>query len=154
MVIQDTSKLTEDVDSEIRNLALAELDELKSEESNLELELKKLLLPEDPDDSKNVFLEIRAGTGGDEAALFAGDLFRMYSRLAERNNWKIDIISLREGDHGGYKELVTSIHGKQVYKQLKFEIGNPLRKLPKQLHLTRSFVQVVFDVYLLACTFS
>ena len=123
LVIQDTSKLTEDVDSEIRNLALAELDELKSEESNLELELKKLLLPEDPDDSKNVFLEIRAGTGGDEAALFAGDLFRMYSRLAERNNWKIDIISLREGDHGGYKELVTSIHGKQVYKQLKFEAG-------------------------------
>ena len=123
LVIQDTSKLTEDVDSEIRTLALAELDELKKEEDNLELELKKLLLPEDTDDSKNVFLEIRAGTGGDEAALFAGDLFRMYSRLAERNNWKIDIISLREGDHGGYKELVTSIQGKQVYKQLKFEAG-------------------------------
>jgi len=121
--IEDTSKLTEDKDTEIRDLAVSELKDLKAEIDALELQLKGLLLPKDPDDSKNVFLEIRAGTGGDEAALFAGDLFRMYSRLAERNNWKINVISLREGDHGGYKELVAGIQGKEVYKQLKFEAG-------------------------------
>ncbi len=121
--IEDTSKLTEDKDTEIRDLAVSELKDLKAEVDALELQLKGLLLPQDPDDSKNVFLEIRAGTGGDEAALFAGDLFRMYSRLAERNNWKINVISLREGDHGGYKELVAGIQGKEVYKQLKFEAG-------------------------------
>ena len=81
------------------------------------------MLPKDPDDSKNVFLEIRAGTGGDEAALFSGDLFRMYSRVAERRNWKIEVISVREGEHGGYKELVTRIEGREVFKYLKFEAG-------------------------------
>ena len=121
--IEETSKLTEDKDTEIRELAASELKDLKGEADDLELQLKGLLLPKDPDDSKNVFLEIRAGTGGDEAALFAGDLFRMYSRLAERNNWKTNVISLREGDHGGYKELVAGIQGKEVYKQLKFEAG-------------------------------
>lgn len=121
--IEDTSKLTEDKDTEIRDLAVSELKDLKAEVDALELQLKGLLLPQDPDDSKNVFLEIRAGTGGDEAALFAGDLFRMYSRLVERNHWKINVISLREGDHGGYKELVAGIQGKEVYKQLKFEAG-------------------------------
>ncbi|GIT32821.1 MAG: hypothetical protein Ct9H300mP3_03520 [Gammaproteobacteria bacterium] len=80
-------------------------------------------LPKDPDDSKNVFLEIRAGTGGDEAALFSGDLFRMYSRVAERRGWKIEVVSVREGDHGGYKELVTRIEGTDVFKDLKFEAG-------------------------------
>ena len=89
----------------------------------LEIEIKRLLLPKDPDDSKDVFLEVRAGAGGDEAALFAGDLFRMYSRLSERNNWNMDVVSIREGDHGGYKELVTRIEGNDVYKQLKFEAG-------------------------------
>ncbi|MEC7910796.1 MAG: peptide chain release factor 1 [Pseudomonadota bacterium] len=121
--IEETSKLTEDKDNEIRELAASELKDLKGEADDLELQLKGLLLPKDPDDSKNVFLEIRAGTGGDEAALFAGDLFRMYSRLAERNNWTTNVISLREGDHGGYKELVAGIQGKEVYKQLKFEAG-------------------------------
>ena len=121
--IEETSKLTDDEDTEIRELAVSELKDLRIEADALELQLKGLLLPKDPDDSKNVFLEIRAGTGGDEAALFAGDLFRMYSRLAERNNWKTNVISLREGDHGGYKELVAGIQGKEVYKQLKFEAG-------------------------------
>ena len=123
VTIEETSKLTEDKDTEIRELAASELKDLKGEADDLELQLKGLLLPKDPDDSKNVFLEIRAGTGGDEAALFAGDLFRMYSRLAERNNWTTNVISLREGDHGGYKELVAGIQGKEVYKQLKFEAG-------------------------------
>ena len=101
-------------------------EELKSAEQkrpSLELELQKLLLPKDPNDDKNVFLEVRAGTGGDEAAIFAGDLFRMYSRYAEQQRWKIEIISENPGDHGGYKEIISRIVGQGVYSQLKFESG-------------------------------
>jgi len=89
----------------------------------LELNLERLLLPKDPNDEKNVFLEIRAGTGGDEAAIFSGDLFRMYSRFAEGKGWKVEVISESEGDHGGYKEIITRIVGKGVYSLLKFESG-------------------------------
>jgi peptide chain release factor 1 len=104
-------------------MAEVEIEDLTASILVLEIEIKRLLLPKDPDDSKDVFLEVRAGAGGDEAALFAGDLFRMYSRLSERNNWNMDVVSIREGDHGGYKELVTRIEGNDVYKQLKFEAG-------------------------------
>ena len=121
--LKEASIMAKDSDSEIRELADTELETLKDRLFSVEAELKKLLVPQDPDDSKNVFLEIRAGTGGDEAALFSGDLFRMYSRLAERNKWKIEILSLREGDHGGLKELVARIEGKDVFRQLKFEAG-------------------------------
>ena len=121
--IEETIAMVKDQDSDIRKLAESELEELRKKLSNLEEDLKKLLLPKDPDDSKNVFLEIRAGTGGDEAALFSRDLFRMYQRLAERNKWKIEIVSLKEADHGGFKELVTRIEGNEVYRQLKFEAG-------------------------------
>ena len=121
--IKETLNLSKDADPDIRQLADSEIKELNEKLKILEKTLQHLLLPKDPDDSKNVFLEIRAGTGGDEAALFAGDLFRMYTRLAERLKWKIEIVSLREGDHGGYKELVTRIQGEDVYKRLKFEAG-------------------------------
>ncbi|MFL2698136.1 MAG: peptide chain release factor 1 [Gammaproteobacteria bacterium] len=121
--IKEAESMKEDSDAELRELAELELEELNEKFSFLEQELKKLLLPKDPDDSRNVFLEVRAGTGGDEAALFAGDLFRMYTRVAERNKWKLEIVSVREGDHGGYKELVTRIEGQDVYKNLKFEAG-------------------------------
>ena len=121
--IEEAKLLIKDSDPEIRQMAELELEDLKVKIDKLETELKRLLLPKDPDDSKDVFLEIRAGTGGDEAALFSGDLFRMYSRLSERNNWKMEIVSVREGDHGGFKELVTRIEGSNVYKQLKFEAG-------------------------------
>jgi len=121
--IKEAESMKEDSDAELRELAELELEELNKKFSFLEQELKKLLLPKDPDDSRNVFLEVRAGTGGDEAALFAGDLFRMYTRVAERNKWKLEIVSVREGDHGGYKELVTRIEGQDVYKNLKFEAG-------------------------------
>jgi peptide chain release factor 1 len=104
-------------------MAEAEIYDLKEKILDLENEMKRLLLPQDPDDSKDVFLEVRAGAGGDEAALFAGDLFRMYSRLAERNTWKMEVVNIRDGDHGGYKEVVTRIQGTNVYKQLKFEAG-------------------------------
>ena len=121
--IEEATIIVKDSDLEIRKLAEIELEELRDKLSLLEVELKSLLLPKDPDDSKNVFLEIRAGTGGDEAALFSGDLFRMYSRVAERRGWKIEVVSVREGDHGGYKELVTRIEGSDVFKDLKFEAG-------------------------------
>ena len=121
--LDEVRQLIKDADPEIREMAEIEIQDLTTSIYYLELEIKRLLLPKDPDDSKDVFLEVRAGAGGDEAALFAGDLFRMYSRLAERNNWNMDIVSIREGDHGGYKELVTRIEGSDVYKQLKFEAG-------------------------------
>tara|TARA_B110001454_G_C12719860_1_gene434245 strand:- start:1940 stop:3031 length:1092 start_codon:yes stop_codon:yes gene_type:complete len=121
--LEEAILLSKDEDQDMRVMAEGEIDELKKKTIELEAEIKKLLLPKDPDDSKDVFLEVRAGAGGDEAALFAGDLFRMYSRLAERNKWKMEIVSIREGDHGGYKELVTRIEGTDVYKQLKFEAG-------------------------------
>lgn len=121
--LDDARQLVKDADPEIREMAEIEIKELTTSIQTLEIDIKRLLLPKDPDDSKDVFLEVRAGAGGDEAALFAGDLFRMYSRLAERNNWNMDIVSIREGDHGGYKELVTRIQGNEVFKQLKFEAG-------------------------------
>ena len=121
--LNEAKQLIKDGDPDIREMAETEIEDLTASIQALEVEIKRLLLPKDPDDSKDVFLEVRAGAGGDEAALFAGDLFRMYSRLAERNNWNMDVVSIREGDHGGYKELVTRIEGSDVYKQLKFEAG-------------------------------
>ena len=121
--LDEAKQLVKDGDPEIREMAEIEIEDLMASILALETEIKRLLLPKDPDDSKDVFLEVRAGAGGDEAALFAGDLFRMYSRLSERNNWNMDVVSIREGDHGGYKELVTRIEGNDVYKQLKFEAG-------------------------------
>jgi len=87
------------------------------------LELQKALIPPDPFDNSNVFLEVRAGTGGDEAAIFAGDLFRMYSKYAEARGWKLEILSAREGDHGGYKEIISRVTGSGIYANLKFESG-------------------------------
>ena len=121
--LEEATLLSKDEDAEIKSMAEAEIYDLKEKILDLENEMKRLLLPQDPDDSKDVFLEVRAGAGGDEAALFAGDLFRMYSRLAERNTWKMEVVNIRDGDHGGYKEVVTRIQGTNVYKQLKFEAG-------------------------------
>ncbi|MCK9563601.1 MAG: peptide chain release factor 1 [Bacteroidales bacterium] len=110
-------------DPELRDMAEEEITENETRREALELELQRLLLPRDPNDGRNVFLEIRAGTGGDEAAIFAGDLFRMYSRYAERQRWKVEIISENHGEHGGYKEIITRVVGNNVYSRLKFESG-------------------------------
>ncbi len=110
-------------DKELGDLAREEIEELEQEVAKLENKLRMLLLPKDPNDAKNVFLEIRAGTGGDEAALFAADLFRMYSRYAEAKRWKVEVISLSETGIGGLKELIASIEGKNVYSRLKYESG-------------------------------
>jgi peptide chain release factor 1 len=112
-----------DSDSEIREMGEEELASLTESSNTLQLELQKALIPPDPHDNSNVFLEIRAGTGGDEAAIFAGDLFRMYSKYAESMRWPIEIISAREGEHGGYKEIVSRISGSDIYGKLKFESG-------------------------------
>jgi len=110
-------------DPEMREMAQEELREGEALLEPLELELQTLLLPKDPNDDKNVFLEVRAGTGGDEAAIFSGDLFRMYSKYAESKGWRIEIISENTGDHGGYKEIITRVVGQGVYSKLKFESG-------------------------------
>ncbi|HIP95322.1 MAG TPA: peptide chain release factor 1 [Leucothrix sp.] len=110
-------------DPEMKEMAQEELNELKTSLEEMKLTLQKLLLPKDPHDKSNTFLEIRAGTGGDEASLFAGDLFRMYSRHAEQKGWKVEIISQNEGEHGGYKEIIARILGQDVYARLKFESG-------------------------------
>ena len=108
---------------ELKDLAEEELAELQSKQEALEQQLKVLLIPEDPNDERNVFLEIRAGTGGHEAALFSGDLFRMYSRFAEQKGWKINVVSEHEGEQGGFKEIIARVVGDRVYSQLKFESG-------------------------------
>ena len=110
-------------DPEFRNMAKSELDELNPEKLNIEEELKQLLIPKDPNDSKNAILEIRAGTGGDEAAIFAGDLFRMYQRFCERMKWKLNLLDLTDGTSGGYKEIICTVSGEDVYGKLKFESG-------------------------------
>ncbi|MCF6765342.1 peptide chain release factor 1 [Thiotrichales bacterium 19S3-7] len=110
-------------DKEMVILAQEEFEQAKASMETLEAQLQILLLPSDPNDRANVFLEVRAGTGGDEAAIFAGDLFRMYSRYAEIKNWKVEIVSESFGEHGGYKEIIAKISGDKVYSQLKFESG-------------------------------
>jgi peptide chain release factor 1 len=110
-------------DADMRELAVDELDELREKIAALQQRIKILLLPKDPNDAKNILLEIRAGTGGDEAALFAGDLFRMYQRFAERQGWKTDLMSASEGSAGGFKEVIVLIEGKDVFSKLKYESG-------------------------------
>lgn len=114
--------LAED-DAEMRAMAEEELQEVAGQIEDIEKELQLFLIPKDPDDDKNVFLEVRGGAGGDEAAIFAGDLFRMYSRYAEQKRWKVEIISESFGEHGGYKEVIARIIGQDVYSHLKFESG-------------------------------
>jgi peptide chain release factor 1 len=115
--------LADESDAEMRSLAQEELAALEQQYKEIEKTLKLLLLPTDPNDESNVFLEVRAGTGGDEAALFAGDLFRMYSRFAEQKRWRVEVVSMHEGEHGGFKEVIARVEGDRVYSQLKFESG-------------------------------
>lgn len=121
--IEDAKVMMEEDDAEMREMAKEELAESEQAEQKLELVLQKLLLPKDPNDQRNIFLEVRAGTGGDEAAIFAGDLYRMYSRYAEGRRWTVELINAQEGEHGGYKEVVIKIIGDGAYSRLKFEAG-------------------------------
>ncbi|MVM39612.1 peptide chain release factor 1 [Spirosoma sp. HMF3257] len=110
-------------DEDFREMAKGELDELLPRRDTLEEVLKEMLMPKDPNDSKNVILEVRGGTGGDEAAIFAGDIFRMYQRFCEKMGWKMSLVDYTEGTSGGYKEIITEIEGEDVYGKLKFESG-------------------------------
>ncbi len=119
----EAEELAADSDAEMASLGADELERLCNEQSALEAELQIALLPRDPNDESNIFLEVRAGTGGDEAAIFAGDLFRMYARYAETRGWHLEILSASEGEHGGYREVISRIEGRGAYSALKFESG-------------------------------
>jgi peptide chain release factor 1 len=121
--IKESHNLLTESDEEMRELAKAELQSLKERQAALEEEIKILLLPQDPRDDKNIFLEIRAGTGGEEAALFAADLFRMYAKFAEMNRWRVEVMSQNATGLGGFKEIIALIEGKKVYSRLKYESG-------------------------------
>jgi len=142
-------EMLQDPDPELRAMAGEELAETSARRERLELELQTHLLPKDPNDNKNVYLEIRAGTGGDEAAIFAGDLFRMYSRFAENQRWNVEILSESGGEHGGYKEIIARISGQDVYARLKFESGaHRVQRVPEtesqgRIHTSAATVAVL-----------
>lgn len=146
---QGAEEMLKEDDAEMREMAEEEMNDAKQRMQDLELDLQKLLLPKDPNDNSNVFLEIRAGTGGDEAAIFAGDLFRMYSRYAETRKWKIEVINSNEGEHGGYKEIIARIIGQGAYSQLKFESGaHRVQRVPEtesqgRVHTSAATVAVI-----------
>ncbi len=139
-------------DSDLVSMALTELEELNCEKEKLEEEIKILILPKDPNDDKSIIMEIRAGTGGEEAALFAGDLFRMYTRYAEMRNWKIELIDINDTGLGGIKEVVFSVNGNNVYGDLKFESGvHRVQRVPEtegsgRVHTSAASVAVLPEV--------
>jgi peptide chain release factor 1 len=151
---QKTSALemATDSDPELRELAKEEVTEAENTVSALEHELQVLLLPKDPNDNRNIFLEIRAGTGGDEAAIFSGDLSRMYQRYAERKGWQTEIIGESFGEHGGYKEVILRVSGRDVYSQLKFESGtHRVQRVPEtesqgRIHTSACTVAIMPEV--------
>lgn len=121
--IESALEMIQEDDAEMKEMAQEELKEAKKQSEELEKNLQILLLPKDPNDDSDCFLEIRAGAGGDEAAIFAGDMFRMYSRYAETKSWRIEVMSANEGEHGGYKEIIAQVSGVGAYGILKFESG-------------------------------
>jgi peptide chain release factor 1 len=157
---RDYQKTAEDIaaaeemlsDPEMREMAQEEITTAKARRDELDIELQKLLLPKDPHDNSNVFLEIRAGTGGDEAAIFAGDLFRMYAKYAENKRWQIEIISQNEGEHGGYKEIICRLIGQGAYSRLKFESGaHRVQRVPEtesqgRVHTSAATVAILPEV--------
>jgi peptide chain release factor 1 len=136
-------------DPSAREFAESEIRETRERLTVLEADLQKLLLPRDPNDERNIFLEIRAGTGGDESALFAGDLFRMYARYAERNRWQVEVMSQSPGEMGGYKEIIAKVVGQGAYSKLKFESGGhrvqrvPVTETQGRIHTSACTVAVM-----------
>lgn len=150
--IEQARELQNAEDEEMRALAQAELDELLPRSQELEKEIKSLLVPKDRRDSRNVIFEIRAGTGGDEAGLFAADLFRMYSRYAEKHNWSVDVMSQSETGIGGFKEIIFMVKGRGAYSRLKFESGVhrvqriPVTESSGRIHTSTTTVAVLAEV--------
>jgi len=150
--LEEARALRDSEDAEIRELAAQEIDELEPRLEHLERELKNLLLPKDPRDARNVIMEIRAGTGGEEAALFAADLFRMYSRYAERQGWQVEVLSQNETGIGGFKEIIFLVKGKGAYSRLKYESGVhrvqriPVTEASGRIHTSTVTVAVLAEV--------
>lgn len=150
--LEAAKEMANDSDPEMRELAKEEIAETQTQIAELENELQVLLLPKDPNDTRNIFLEVRAGTGGDEAAIFSGDLARMYQRYAERKGWQTEIISESEGEHGGYKEVILRVSGRDVYSQLKFESGtHRVQRVPEtesqgRIHTSACTVAIMPEV--------
>ena len=146
------TEMRKDADPSIKKMGEDELISIQTNEFKITQQIKKTLIPIDPNDSSNIFLEIRAGTGGDEAAIFSGDLFRMYSKYAESKNWKIEIMNIREGDHGGYKEIICKISGNSIFSRLKFESGaHRVQRVPQtesqgRVHTSACTVAVLPEV--------
>jgi len=150
--LASVEEMLRDPDPEVRSMASEEQAATHSRRESLEWDLQRLLLPPDPNDNSNIFLEIRAGTGGDEAALFAGDLFRMYARYAELRGWDIEILSENPGEHGGYKEIIARLVGQGVYSRLKFESGaHRVQRVPAtesqgRIHTSAATVAILPEV--------
>ncbi|QYK04227.1 peptide chain release factor 1 [Shewanella zhangzhouensis] len=150
--LETAKEMLEEDDPELKEMALEEIKSAKASLELLEAELQILLLPKDPNDEANAFVEIRAGAGGDEAAIFAGDLFRMYSRYAETQRWQVEIMSANEGEHGGYKEVIARFSGDGVYGKLKFESGgHRVQRVPEtesqgRVHTSACTVAVLHEV--------
>lgn len=150
----DTNKemLREESDKEMKDMIQSEIKELNETKETVEEEIRILLLPKDPNDERNVFVEIRGGAGGDEAALFAANLFRMYTRYAERNNWKVEVMSANETDIGGFKEIVFMIRGESTYSKFKYESGvHRVQRVPDtessgRIHTSTATVAVLPEV--------
>lgn len=150
--MEEAEALLRDGDPDMRAMAEEELVSAREALAELEEQLQTLMLPRDPDDGNNAYLEIRAGTGGDEAALFAGDLFRMYSRFAERQGWSVEMLSASDGEHGGYREVIALVKGRGVYGRLKFESGaHRVQRVPEtesqgRIHTSACTVAVMPEV--------
>lgn len=150
--IDDAKVMMQDDDNDMREMAKEELSTAQTESEELELTLQKLLLPKDENDSRNIYLEVRAGTGGDEAGIFSGDLFRMYSRYAESRRWTVETVSSTEGEHGGYKEIIARIVGDGAYSRLKFESGaHRVQRVPEtesqgRIHTSACTVAILPEV--------
>ncbi|WP_427982364.1 peptide chain release factor 1 [Agarivorans sp.] len=150
--LESANEMLQDDDPEMREMAELEVEEAKSSMEKLSEELQLLLLPRDPNDSRSVFLEIRAGAGGDEAAIFAGNLFRMYSKFSESQGWRMTIMSCNESEQGGYKELIAKIDGEDVYRLMKFESGgHRVQRVPEtesqgRIHTSACTVAVMPEI--------
>ncbi|MEE4637390.1 MAG: peptide chain release factor 1 [Wenzhouxiangella sp.] len=149
---EDAQAMLSEADDSLRQLAKEEIGELELRKVALEAELQRLLLPRDPNDERNIFLEVRAGTGGQEAGIFAGDLLRMYARYAERQRWKVEILSAQENDAGGYREVIARIIGRGAYSRLKFESGThrvqrvPATESQGRIHTSACTVAILPEV--------
>ncbi len=150
--IESATEMLEDNDPEMKAMAEEEIQDARKVQEQLSMDLQKMLLPKDPNDDRNIYLEIRAGTGGDEAAIFSGDLFKMYSRYAETQNWTVEIMSENQGDHGGYKEIVARVVGHGAFSKLKFESGaHRVQRVPEtesqgRVHTSACTVAIIPEV--------